>query len=256
MGEAILSALLKSKIASAKDITVSDAADTRRHYLAERYQVNVTADNATSIKNAAVVVLAVKPQVLAAVMTDLKGKIPSGQLVISIIAGARITVMKNGLAHEAIVRGMPNTPAQIGEGMTVWTSTPAVTAVQRKQAEIILNVMGKQIYVNDEKYLDMATAVSGSGPAYLFYFVESLIDAAVELGFTHDEAKLLAMQTVTGAAHLLAQSGKDADELRQAVTSPGGTTAAAIKTLENGGFKELVSKAVKAAHERAKELGQ
>jgi len=256
MGEAILSALIKNKVTLAKDITVSDTDETRRKFLAGKYGINISRDNVTAITDADVIVFAVKPQVLTIIMPDLKGKIKPEQLMISIIAGARVATLKNGLTHTAIARSMPNTPAQIGEGMTVWTATREVTATQRKKTEQILSVLGKQIYVEDEKFIDMATAVSGSGPAYLFYFVEALIDSAVELGFTHDEAKLLVLQTVNGAVHLLSQSGKETGDLRQAVTSPGGTTAAAIKTLDEGGFKFLIAKAIKAAYERAKEIGK
>ena len=252
----MLSAIIKDKIAAAKDIAVSDASETRRTFLSEKYHVKVSADNVATINSANVTVLAIKPQVLPGVMPDLKGKIKPEQLVISIVAGARIATIKKGLSHTAIVRSMPNTPAQIGEGITVWTATHEVTPAQKNQAEQILGVMGKHIYVPDEKYVDMATAVSGSGPAYLFYFVEAIIDAAVELGFSPEDAKLLTMQTVNGATRLLLQSGKEAGELRQAVTSPGGTTAAAIKILEEGGFKSLISKAIYTAHERAKELGK
>ncbi len=252
----MLSALIKNNVILAKDITVSDADETRRTFLVEKYGINISGDNVTAITNADIIVFAVKPQVLANIMPDLKGKIKPEQLMISIIAGARIATLKNGLTHTAIVRSMPNSPAQIGEGMTVWTATRDVTTKQRKQTAQILGIMGKQIYVEDENFIDMATAVSGSGPAYLFYFVEALIDSAVELGFTYDEAKLLALQTVKGAVHLLSESGKDAGELRQAVTSPGGTTAAAIKTLEEGGYKFLIAKAIKAALDRAKELGK
>ena len=126
--------------------------------------------------------------------------------MLSIIAGARIETLRNGINHKAIVRSMPNTPAQIGEGVTVWTATPEVSTAQKKLAGEILGAMGRQIYVDDEHYLDMATAVSGSGPAYLFYFVESFIDAAVALGWTPEVAKELAMDTVLGAAHLLQKS--------------------------------------------------
>ena len=256
MGEAMLSALIKNKVTLAKDITVSDADETRRKFLVEKYGINISGDNVTAITNADIIVFAVKPQVLANIMPDLKGKIKPEQLMISIIAGARVATLKNGLTHNAIVRSMPNTPAQIREGMTVWTATREVTAKQKKKTAQILGIMGEQIYVGDEKFIDMATAVSGSGPAYLFYFVEALIDSAVELGFTYDEAKLMTLQTVKGAVHLLSQSGKEASNLRQAVTSPGGTTAAAIKTLEDGGFRFLIAKAIKAAHIRAKELGK
>ncbi len=151
---------------------------------------------------------------------------------------------------------MPNTPAQVGEGMTVWTTTPEVSPAQKDAAKAILGAMGKEIYVDDEKYLDMATAISGSGPAYFFLFVESLVDAGVKLGFTPDVARQLVLQTMTGSARLLEQSGKPPAELRRMVTSPSGTTARAIESFEQGHFRELVLEAVQAAYEQAKELGK
>ncbi|HEX7474526.1 MAG TPA: pyrroline-5-carboxylate reductase, partial [Dehalococcoidales bacterium] len=177
------------------------------------------------------------------------------QLIISIIAGKSINTIRTGMGHNRIVRSMPNTPAQIGEGMTVWTATEQVTAEQKKWAAAILGVMGVEIYVDDEKYLDMATAVSGSGPAYVFLFVESMTEAAIKLGFTPEVAQKLVMQTLLGAGHLLQKSGKTPQELRRMVTSPGGTTAEAIATFEQGDFTGLVARAIKAAHEKAKKLG-
>lgn len=255
MGEAMLSAVLAKRLAGAGDIAVSDASEPRCQHLAEKYRIHTLSDNSRAIAGAKVIVLAIKPQVLPAVMPELRGQTRPSQLVISIIAGARIETLKTGLEHQKIVRSMPNTPAQIGEGMTVWTATPEVTTRQKQQAGRILGVMGKQIYVADETYLDAAAAVSGSGPAYLFYFVESLIDAAIAVGFPPAVAKDLVMGTVLGASHLLQKSGKEAAELRRAVTSPGGTTAEALQVFAEGGFHDLVVKAVKAAYEKAKQLG-
>jgi pyrroline-5-carboxylate reductase len=166
-----------------------------------------------------------------------------------------LKTIKDALNYTAIVRSMPNTPAKIGEGVTVWTATAAVTAAQKKRASVILGAMGKEYFVDDEKYLDAATAVSGSGPAYLFYFVEAFIEAAVSIGWSQETAKDLALDTVYGAVELLKQSGTEPAELRRMVTSPGGTTAAAITKLETGKFKELMAQAVKAALGRAVELG-
>ncbi|MDD5189549.1 MAG: pyrroline-5-carboxylate reductase [Dehalococcoidales bacterium] len=256
MGEAMLAAVLHNHLAIPNDVTVSEPAELRRLYLKEKYKINISADNIPALQNAEIIVLAVKPQILPAVMSELRHRLQPAQLLISIIAGATIPTLKKGLDHAAIIRSMPNTPAQVGEGMTVWTSTPEVSVQQKRTAGEILGAMGKQIYVKEENYIDAATAVSGSGPAYLFYFTEALIEAAVSLGFKPEDATVLAKQTVKGAADLLMQSGQPAQDLRRAVTSPGGTTAAAIKTLEDGQFKELIDKAVKSAYERAKELGK
>jgi pyrroline-5-carboxylate reductase len=255
MAEAMLSAVLVKKIASTGDITVSDIAETRRSYLQQKYNVSVTESNLIAIDGKDIILLAIKPQVLNDVMAGLKDQIKPTQLVISIIAGKSVNTISNGLSHSCIARSMPNTPAQIGEGMTVWTTTPQVTAGQKKWAGSILGAMGIEIYVDDEKYLDMATAVSGSGPAYVFLFVESLTEAAVKLGFTPEVAQKLVMQTLLGAGHLLQKSGKTPQDLRRMVTSPGGTTAEAIAVFEKGGFASLVSQAVTAAYEKAKKLG-
>ena len=256
MGEAILKAIIANKMAAPAEICVSDVSEDRRHYLKKEYKVSVTMDNLAAVKDAEIIVLAVKPQALHSVLTELNNKLKAAQLILSIIAGATINKIVGGLNHERIIRSMPNTPAQTGEGMTVWTATPAVTTTQKKQAKAILGVMGQELFVDDEKYLDMATAVSGSGPAYVFYFVEAFVDAAVKIGWTPEAAEKLALQTLVGATNLLQKSGKKPADLRKAVTSPGGTTAAAIEQLEKGNFKLLVTQAVEAALKRAKELGK
>ncbi|MFH1002803.1 MAG: pyrroline-5-carboxylate reductase [Chloroflexota bacterium] len=255
MGEAMLSAIGDKGLAAAGDITVSDVSEPRRQYLSRTHGVKVTADNRQAVAAAEVVVLAVKPQHLAEVMAGLKGRLASGQLLLSIVAGARIDTLRAGLGHDRIVRVMPNTPAQIGEGMSVWTATAGVTALQKERAGAILGAMGKQLYVTDEDDIDKATAVSGSGPAYIFYFVEALTAAAEGLGLPPDTAAGLVRQTLAGSAHFLEKSGKEPAELRRMVTSPGGTTAAALARLEEGQFAGLVREAVAAAYRRAKELG-
>jgi pyrroline-5-carboxylate reductase len=255
MAEAILAAVLNRNLASADEIFVSDIDANKRLNLQQKYHVNVTGDNLQAVQGREIIVLAVKPQVLAEVSAGLKGRIQTDQLVISILAGKSINTISSGLAHRCIVRSMPNTPAQIGEGISVWTATPEVSAAQKKWAASILGVMGTEIYADDEKYLDMATAVSGSGPAYVFLFIESMAAAAVKLGFSPEVAQKLVIQTLLGAGHLLQKSGKTPQELRRMVTSPGGTTAEAIAAFEKGGFAELVEKAVFAAYEKAKKLG-
>jgi pyrroline-5-carboxylate reductase len=255
MGEAILAALLRKKVVTPDEINVSDVDTSRLNYLYEKYGINALSSNRISIKDVEVVVLAVKPQILPVVMKELKGQFKQSQLVISIIAGVGISKLRNGLDHRKIVRSMPNTPSQISEGLTVWMPTHEVTKAQKGTARAIIRVMGPEIEVNDEKYIDMATAVSGSGPAYIFYFIELLIKAAEKLGFNSDIAETLAKQTIIGAVHLMQKSDKTPAELRRAVTSPGGTTAAAIKVLDNEDFPGLIDRAVAAAYNRAKELG-
>jgi pyrroline-5-carboxylate reductase len=188
-------------------------------------------------------------------MAELSGQLKPAQLILSIIAGAKIDTLCRGLNHRHVVRVMPNTPAQIGEGISVWTATAEVTKRQRERASSILGTIGKEIYVDDEKYIDMATAVSGSGPAYFFLFVEALVEAAVNIGLSREMAQELVLQTMLGSGHLLQKSGKQPAELRRMVTSPGGTTAEALLELEKGGFVNLIAKAVSAAYSKAKRLG-
>ena len=255
MGEAMLAAILNKGLSSKKAITVSDISEPRREYLRQKHGVTVTSDNRQAVGRSDVVVLAIKPQQLAEVMAEINGQFDVSQLVLSIIAGARISTLCCGLNHRHIIRVMPNTPAQIGEGMSVWTATAEVTKQQKERAGSILGAMGKEIYVDDEKYIDMATAVSGSGPAYVFLFAEALVDAAAHIGLPHDIAQELVLQTILGSAHFMQRSDKLPAELRRMVTSPGGTTAEALAQLEKGQFTELVKQAVTAAYNKAKQLG-
>jgi pyrroline-5-carboxylate reductase len=255
MGEAMLAAVLGKALAEPASISVSDVSQARLEQLKQKYGVAVTNSNREAVSGKDVVVLAVKPQNLAEVMAELNGQLKSGQLVISIIAGAKIDTLSSGLKHSCIVRVMPNTPAQIGQGMSVWAATSQVTEEQKGLAKAILGAMGRELYVDDEKYLDMATAVSGSGPAYFFLMVESLVDAAVKIGLPRDMAEELVLQTMLGSGHFIQASGEKPAELRRKVTSPGGTTAEALLRLEEGGFSQLIIEAVRAAYERAKQLG-
>jgi pyrroline-5-carboxylate reductase len=255
MGEAMLAAVLAKSLAQPASISVSDVSSSRRDYLKKQYSVKVTADNVAAVSDKDVVILAVKPQNLSEVLKEFRGKIESSQLLLSIIAGAKIKTISGGLDHSAVVRAMPNTPARVGEGMSVWTAAPAVTEERKQSAKAILGAMGRELYVADESYLDMATAVSGSGPAYFFLMVEALVEAAIEIGLPRDKAQELVVQTMLGSAKFIERSGEAPAELRKRVTSPGGTTAAALAQFEKGNFSELVRRAVKAAYERAKELG-
>jgi len=255
MGEAILAAVLGQGLSRSSDITVSDIKEARCQYIAEKHGVAVTDDSRQAVLGSDIVILAIKPQNLAEAMPALDGQLGPSQLVLSIIAGARIDTLSRGLSHNCIVRVMPNTPAQIGQGMSVWTATPEVSGQQKQWAGSILGSMGREVYVDDEKYLDMATAVSGSGPAYVFLLLEALVAAAVDIGLPPDVAAELALQTIIGAGHLVRETEKPPAELRRMVTSPGGTTAAALARFEEGGFTDLVKRAVRAAYERAKELG-
>jgi pyrroline-5-carboxylate reductase len=253
MGEAMVRCLLADKVAMAHDVAVSDISPARRELLRREYGVSTSADSKKAVANADLIILAVKPGNLPQAMAEIKGLAPQ-QLVLSIVAGATLSSLRQGLGHSAIVRAMPNMPAQIGEGMTVWTATPETGQGQRKLAQSVLNALGKEIYVTDEKYLSMATALSGSGPAYVFLFIEALIDAGVHIGLPRDMAQQLVMQNVLGSTHTVEKTGKHPADLRNMVTSPGGTTTEALLQLEKGGFRFLLLEAVAAAYRKSEHL--
>ncbi|MBF8268242.1 MAG: pyrroline-5-carboxylate reductase [Dehalococcoidia bacterium] len=214
MAEAMLSGILEGGLATSSAIAVGEPLAARRDYLSGRYGVKATPENLEAIRGAHLVVLAVKPQQMEAVMKELRGHLDSSQAVLSIVAGATLRSMSRGLEHLAIIRVMPNTPAQVAEGMSVWTAAPEVSTRQREVAQGMLKALGEEMYVSEEKYLDMATALSASGPAYVFLFLEALIDAGVYLGLTRDMAQTLATQTVLGSATLAKKSGRHPVELR------------------------------------------
>ncbi|MBN2085148.1 MAG: pyrroline-5-carboxylate reductase [Anaerolineales bacterium] len=256
MAEAVIRGLLGRKLLDPARIIASDVRPERGGELVERYAVGFSDDNCAAADGADVIVLSVKPQTLPQVMRALSGGVPGRALVISIIAGAKIDAIAEGLAHAAVVRSMPNTPAQIGRGVTVWTASAAVTEAQRSQAREILGALGMEVYVEEETYLDAATALSGSGPAYVFLFMEALTEAGIQLGFPPAVARQLVLQTVQGSSEYAGSSALDLGQLRNQVTSPGGTTAAALQSFEADGFREIVSRAVQAAHRRSIELGK
>lgn len=255
MAEAMIAGLLRQKLASPKNIVASGPREERGEELHKKYDIQVTTENAAAVHESDVVVLSVKPQRLSEVMKGLKGIRP-GALVLSIIAGANMKKISTGLKHKAIVRSMPNTPGQIGEGITVWAASKDVSAEQQKMARSILSAMGEEVFVEDESYLDMATALSGSGPAYVFLFTEALIDAGVHMGFPRRIAEQLVLQTIKGSASFYQSASRHPATLRNQVTSPGGTSAEALYYLEKAGFRTAISRAVWAAYQRSLELGR
>jgi pyrroline-5-carboxylate reductase len=256
MAGGMIHALLGADELKAKQITASDVRPERREELEKLHAINTTSDNVAAVADADIVVLSVKPQVLPAVLEELRGHVKGSAVVISIVAGTPMRAITGGLDHAAVVRTMPNTPAQVGAGMTVWTASAAVTEKQRAQAQAVLQAMGKEIYVKDEDALDMATAVSGTGPTYVFLLMEALVDAAVHLGFSRGDARILVIQTVLGSALFAEQSSFHLAELRNMVTSPGGTSAEAIYQMEKGGMRTVLSKAVWAAYRKSRLLGE
>ena len=255
MGEAIIGSLISKQLLNPTQICVSEPVPTRREYLNSTYGVTTETDNSQAVTGASVTVLAVKPQVLEPVMSDLNGNLSPAALVVSIMAGVQIDTLRIGLCHDKIVRSMPNTPAQVGKGMTVWTDTAAVTESDRAAAQAILEAMGEAIYAAEEHYLDMATGLSGSGPGFVYLLLEALIDAGVHIGFSRDQAQLMVLQTVEGSVELMRQSGLHPADLRNRVTSPAGTTAAGTLVLERAGVRSALIDAVDAAYRRSQELG-
>ncbi len=255
MAEAIIGGIAKAKLADSSDISVGEPYGSRRQHLADTYGISAVSGNMEAMKDASLTVLAVKPQTLPHIYHELRGKLSEENTIVSIVAGATMQRLRNGLEHDPIIRVMPNTPAQIGAGMTVWTASSSVPTEAVDTTRNILRTLGEEIYTSDENLIDMATALSASGPAYVFMFIEALIDAGVYLGLSRDISRQLTLQTVLGSAQLVKDSGIHPAELKDMVTSPGGTTIEAVRALEGGGFRALVFDAVSAAYEKSKKLG-
>ena len=256
MAGAMIGALLRKHEVQPDQITASDPDPKQRDQIEGKYGIQVTGENQLAVKGAEIVILAVKPQVLPDVFLDLKQIIPDRSLVFSIVAGMPISTIQQGLSHQSVIRAMPNTPAQISAGMTVWTDSASVTETQREEARTILEAMGKELYVEKEDALNMATAVSGTGPTYVFLLAEALVDAAVHLGFSRRDARLIVLETLKGSVKYAQKSELHLAQLRNMVTSPGGTSAEAIYQLEKGGMRTILSKAVWAAYQRSRLLGK
>lgn len=235
-------------------ISASDPSAERRTALVDTYNISAYTTNAEAIQAADVVVLAVKPQVMRAVCTELKGTLKPKQLCLSIAAGVSCQDLSRWLENPTIIRCMPNTPALIGLGMSALFAAPKVGVLQKEHAQKILEAVGQVLWLDAETELDAVTAVSGSGPAYFFLLIEAMTAAGVALGLSQQTAAYLSIQTALGAGSMAAQSTLSAEQLRKQVTSPNGTTQAAIAALQAGGFETLVKKALTTAAERSKQL--
>ena len=258
MAEAMISGLLRNELAPAGNLIAAGPRVERGEKLQERYGLLAMTDNSEAVSQADIVVLSVKPQRLARVLDDLHGEIKPTALVLSIVAGAPIAKIANGLDHKIVVRSMPNTPAQIGEGITVWTASEQVSDEQRELARQVLGAFGEEIFVDEESFLDKATALSGTGPAYVYLFMEAMVDAGVHLGFPRRIAEQLVVETVRGSVSYYSHADTEShlSRLRNQVTSPGGTSAEALYYLEKAGFRTAISRAIWAAYERSIELGK
>lgn len=256
MGRALISGLIAGGT-PAETIHVAEPGEEQRRSLAEDLGVTVHADNAEAARAAEVLVVAVKPQVMDDVLASVAEAIDAGTLVISVAAGMPIERIKSGLGgHDRIVRAMPNTPALYQTGMTGLAAAAGVNDTDRQRAEQVLEAAGEIAWVDDEALMDVVTAISGSGPAYFFSLVEQLTAAGTRAGLSAETAARLARQTAFGAGTMLARSDLDSGELRKRVTSPGGTTAAALESLSDNEFGRLVDEAVQAAVKRGRELGE
>ena len=256
MARALIGGLLQAGH-PAERITLADPGDKARQAAASDFGVRVTAKNLEAVASAELVVLAIKPQIMAGVLDELAGQLPEQALVISVAAGITLNAMADRLGDErALVRAMPNTPALYGAGMTGLVANAAVDRAGREQAEAVLGACGQTVWLEDEALMDVVTAVSGSGPAYFFALCEQLALAGERSGLSPVVAAQLARQTAFGAGLMLVESGLSPAELRMRVTSPGGTTQAALESLGRDGFERQIERAVQAAVQRGRELGE
>ncbi|MEO7673188.1 MAG: pyrroline-5-carboxylate reductase [Pyrinomonadaceae bacterium] len=260
MAESIVAGLLREKIVSPAQIAASHPRADRRSELENKYGIKVFAENgatANAFPNSeSVVILCVKPQRFGGVLNELAGSINPDQLVISIVTGTGIETISETLNNHLVVRAMPNTPSQIGAGMTAWTCSPDVDEDHKKLVKLMLSALGKELFVETENMIDMATSLSATGPTYIFMVMEAMTDAGVHLGFSREISKELVQQTMLGSVQFAIESQKHPAELRNMVTSPGGTSAEAIYQMEKGALRTVLSKAIYGAYKRAVELGK
>ena len=264
MAEATAAGLLRKGLVTPEQMVGSHPRAARREELYAKYGIQMFEMNREAVEAAyptdsdagSIVILAIKPQRLAKVLSELKGSIHKDQVVVSIVAGAKIETIADELLHGAVIRTMPNTPAQVGEGVTAWTSSAAVSEAQEHAVRAMLEALGKTVRVENERQIDMATALSATGPTYIFLVMEALIDAGVHMGFSRHVAQELVQQMILGSVLFARESHKHPAELRNMVTSPGGTSAEAIYQMEKGSLRTVLSKAVWAAFQRAESLGK
>ncbi|WP_167143400.1 pyrroline-5-carboxylate reductase [Pseudomonas sp. OTU750018] len=247
---------LRAQGTDASAIRASDRGAEQRNKISAEHGIETFASNAEAIQGADVIVLSIKPQVMKEVCLDLAAHIGEQQLVVSIAAGISCASLESWLGPRAIVRCMPNTPALLRQGVSGLYSNAQVSPAQRQQAEQLLSAVGLALWLDQEAQIDAVTAVSGSGPAYFFLLIEAMTAAGEKLGLPRETAAQLTLHTALGAARMAVASDVDASELRRRVTSPAGTTEAAIKTFQADGFETLVEKALNAAAHRSAELAE
>ncbi|MEP0913355.1 pyrroline-5-carboxylate reductase [Leptolyngbya sp. GB1-A1] len=254
MGEALLSRLLVQKLYQPSAVLVSEPQPQRREFLQTKYGVGVTADNQSIVDAASIILLAIKPQVFETVTASLKPS-PQPQVILSILAGVPLTRLETAFPGQPVIRAMPNTPATVGMGMTAIAGGEHTQPAHLQQARQIFAAVGEVVEV-PESLMDAVTGLSGSGPGYVAVMIEALIDGGVAVGLPRSIATQLAIQTVRGTTELLQTTGMHPAELKDQVTSPGGTTIAGIAQLEQAGIRSALIEAVRAACRRSQELGQ
>ncbi|KAK1928078.1 Pyrroline-5-carboxylate reductase [Phytophthora citrophthora] len=255
MAEAIITGVLTEGLIPSSKVVVSDPNPSIKKKYAQ-LNVETHTRNSSAVKDADVILVAVKPQVVDDVLRAVKAAMDPDALVISVVAGQSIKQLQKLLGQNShIIRTMPNTPAMIGEGTTVWAQSAEVTSVQHELTKEILGSFGVEVFVDDENALDMATALSGSGPAYFFLVAEAMIDTGVHMGFSRPVATKLVQQTMLGSALYMQSEDVHPVELRNNITSPGGTTAAGLYRAEKNGFRAVIADSIWAAYERCLELG-
>ncbi len=256
MAEAMIKGLLNKEVVSADAIVVSEPRKERRLYLAETYQVLAVADNKAAVKEGEIVVLAVKPQLMATVLKEVAPLIAERQIIVSLAAGITTSLIASFLGKEkCVIRAMPNTPAQIGLGATALCGGQAATTEALHLAQVLFDSVGITVVV-EELQMDAVTGLSGSGPAYVFLIIEALTDGGVKMGLPHDVAQSLALQTIIGASQMVVETGKHPGQLKDMVTSPGGTTIEGLHVLEKKGVRAALVDAIEKAAERSRELAQ
>jgi len=250
MASSIIKCITEKGLYRKEEITGSGPRLKSLEEVKKRFGINITQKNTGAAKFGDIIILSIKPQVFPAVAEEIKDSINDNQIIVSIMAGVDIETLQRELLHKKIVRAMPNTPAQISEGMTVWTSTKEIEENEKDEVKKIFSSMGKELYFEEEQYVDMATALTGTGPAYVFLFLEAMIAAGVHLGFSRRDARELVYQTTLGSVLFAINSEKHTSELRDMVTSPGGTSADALYEMEKGSFRTIIEKAVYSAFKR------
>jgi pyrroline-5-carboxylate reductase len=255
MGGAIASRVVGSGLLPPDRVVISEPVEAVRRDLGQRLGVATMFDHRRAVEGASSILFSVVPQVVSVAGGALRGHLTPDQVVISIAAGVEIQTLEAALGHPAIIRVMPNTPAQVGQGISAWYAPPAVTEGHKAQARAILGTIGRELEVDQERYLDMVTALSASGPAWVMLVVEALKDAGVQIGLRPEWAYDLALQTLAGSVAWARETGKHPAELRNLVTTPAGTTAAGLYAMERAGLRGAIAAGIVAAYERCLELG-